>query len=86
MKKRQGSEVSELEKTVSYPERLKKTKPDISKFMKIFKKLQVNIPFADMVEQVPRYTRYLKDIFAKKRKLPHGEQVAMTEQCNVVLT
>jgi hypothetical protein len=72
--------------SVPYPERLKKSEPDISKFMEIFKKLQVNIPFSDMIEQVPRYARYLKDILAKKRKLPHGEQVAMTEQCSAVLT
>ena len=72
--------------SVPYPERLKKSEPDISKFMEIFKKLQVNIPFSDMIEQVPRYARYLKDILAKKRKLPHGEQVAMTKQCSVVLT
>jgi hypothetical protein len=86
LKEKQGSGAPLLVKLVPYPDRLKTTKPDVSKFMEIFKKLQVNIPFADMVEQVPRYARYLKDILAKKRKLPHGEQVAMTEQCSVVLT
>ena len=39
MKKMQGSEVPEVEKSVPYPERLKKTEPDVSKFIEIFKKL-----------------------------------------------
>jgi hypothetical protein len=72
--------------TVPFPSRMRMKDPDVSKFMEIFTKLQVNIPFADMVEQVPRYARYLKDILSKKKKLPHGEQVAMTEQCSAVLT
>jgi hypothetical protein len=54
--------------------------------MEIFTKLHVNIPFADMVEQVPRYARYLKDILSRKKKLPYGERVPITEQCSAVLT
>jgi len=72
--------------TLPFPSRMRMKDPDVSKFMEIFTKLQVNIPFADMVEQVPRYARYLKDILSKKKKLPHGEQVQIAEQCSAVLT
>ena len=40
---------------VPYPQRLKKNKLDnqFSKFMEIFKKLHINIPFSDALEKMP---------------------------------
>ena len=40
---------------ISYPQRLKKNKLDkqFTKFMEAFKKLHINIPFADALEQMP---------------------------------
>ena len=37
---------------ISYPQRLKKNKLDkqFTKFMEVFKKLHINIPFADALE------------------------------------
>ena len=56
---------------VPYLERLKKSKLDnqFDKFMEIFKKLHINIPFVDALEQVPSYVKFMKDILENKRKL-----------------
>ncbi|XP_075515772.1 uncharacterized protein LOC142550583 [Primulina tabacum] len=50
---------------------LKKAKLDaqFGKFLKVFKKLHINIPFADALMQTPSYAKFLKDILANKRKL-----------------
>ena len=42
---------------ILYPQRLKKHKLDkkFTKFMEVFKKLYINIPFADSLEQMPSY-------------------------------
>ena len=40
---------------IPYPQRLKKNKLDkqFTKFMEVFKKLHINIPFVDALEKIP---------------------------------
>ena len=51
---------------ILYPQRLKKHKLDkqFTKFMEVFKKLHINIPFADALEQMPSYVKFMKDILS----------------------
>ena len=55
---------------ISYPQRLDKSKLDcqFTKFLEVFKKPHINIPFADALEQILSYVKFMKDILAKKRK------------------
>ena len=53
--------------------------------MDVFKKLHINIPFADALEQMPTYVKFMKDILSKKRKLSSFETVNLTEECNAIL-
>ena len=70
-----------------YPQRLRRMHLDqqFDKFMEIFKKLHINIPFSEALEQIPRYVKFLKDILAKKMKLGDYEPVALSEECNAIL-
>ncbi|XP_062099647.1 uncharacterized protein LOC133805475 [Humulus lupulus] len=72
---------------IPYPQRLCKNNlhKQFSKFLEIFKKLHINIPFAEALEQMPRYVKFMKDILAKKRKLEEYKTVALTEECNAIL-
>ncbi|XP_062109879.1 uncharacterized protein LOC133821751 [Humulus lupulus] len=72
---------------IPYPQWLRKNNLDkqFSKFIEIFKKLHINIPFAEALEQMPRYVKFMKDILAKKRKLEEYETVALTEECSAIL-
>ena len=72
---------------VPYPQRLKKHKLDkqFTKFMDVFKKLHINIPFADALEQVPSYVKFMKDILSQKRRLADFETVNLTEECSAIL-
>ncbi|XP_073137484.1 uncharacterized protein [Henckelia pumila] len=54
-----------------FPAALKKAKLDsqFSKFLEVFKKLNINIPFVDALMQMPSYAKLLKEILSNKRKL-----------------
>ena len=54
---------------IPFPRRLQKSKLDdqFSKFLNMFKKLEINIPFAEALAQMPHYAKFMKDILSKKR-------------------
>ncbi|XP_075478895.1 uncharacterized protein LOC142519751 [Primulina tabacum] len=70
-----------------YPQRFKMKGLDdeFAKFLEIFKKIHINIPFADALEQMPNYAKFIKDVISKKRKLQEFETVKLTEECNAIL-
>ncbi|XP_027158370.1 uncharacterized protein LOC113759991 [Coffea eugenioides] len=72
---------------VPFPQRLKPLRNDkeFEKFVNIFKQLHINIPFVDAILQIPSYTKFLKEIMTKKRKLVDSETIALTEECSVII-
>ena len=71
---------------IPYPQRLKKNKMDkqFTKFMEVFKKLHINILFADALEKMPSYVKFMKDILSKKRRMSDFETVNLTEECSAI--
>ncbi|XP_017973115.1 PREDICTED: uncharacterized protein LOC108661374 [Theobroma cacao] len=65
-----------------FPQRLKRQKLDkqFENFLNVFKKLHINILFAEPLENMPSYVKFLKDILTKKRKLEDFETVALIEE------
>ena len=61
-----------------YPQRLKKRNNDtqFQKFLEIFKKIQINIPFVEALAQLPSYAKFLKEIVSNKSKLKEYATVA----------
>ncbi|KAI3448633.1 hypothetical protein Pfo_005298 [Paulownia fortunei] len=72
---------------IPFPQRFQKKKIDsqFAKFLKIFKKIHINIPFADALEQMPNYTKFMKDVILRKRQLVEFEIVNLTEKCSAIL-
>ena len=72
---------------ISYPQRLRKNILDkqFGRFMDIFKKLHINSPFAEALEQKLGYVNSMKDVLSKKRKLGDYETVALSEECSSIL-
>lgn len=70
-----------------FPQRLQKQKQNkqFQKFMDVFKKLSINIPFVEALEQMPSYVKFMKDILSRKRRLEEFETVALIEECSVIL-
>ncbi|XP_062104062.1 uncharacterized protein LOC133815221 [Humulus lupulus] len=72
---------------IPYPQRFRKVnlKKKFSKFLKVFKKLHINILFVEALEQIPSYEKFMKDILSKKRRMEDYELVALTEECSAIL-
>ncbi|XP_039134255.1 uncharacterized protein LOC120271647 [Dioscorea cayenensis subsp. rotundata] len=72
---------------IPFPQCLKKNKLDqqFAKFLDVFKKLHINIPFAEALEQMPSYMKFMKKILSNKRKLKDYETDTLTEECSAIL-
>ncbi|XP_057745189.1 uncharacterized protein LOC130963057 [Arachis stenosperma] len=85
----QGQQQKEKAFTPSlpYPQRFNKETKDqhFHKFLETFKKLEINIPMAEALEQMPLYAKFLKDLINKKRSWSEKETVLLTEECSAVL-
>ncbi|KAG9450627.1 hypothetical protein H6P81_010592 [Aristolochia fimbriata] len=73
--------------TLPYPERAKKDKLEdkFSKFIDIFKKLEINIPFVEALMQMPQYAKFLKEVLSGKRRIEEQGTVMLTESCSAIL-
>nr|XP_009762769.1 PREDICTED: uncharacterized protein LOC104214755 [Nicotiana sylvestris]XP_016499970.1 PREDICTED: uncharacterized protein LOC107818457 [Nicotiana tabacum] len=49
------------------------------------KKLYVNIPFMEVLTQMPAYAKFLKEILSSKRKLEEMKVVKLNAHCSAIL-
>ena len=70
-----------------FPQRLQKAKREeqFSRFLDIFKKIEINIPFSEVTNQTPTYAKFLKEILSKKRKIAEEGTVNLTTTCSAVI-
>ena len=57
-------EVRVHQPTIPFPQRLKQSKLDdqFANFLNMFKKVEINIPFAEALAQMQYYAKFMKDI------------------------
>ncbi|XP_050898002.1 uncharacterized protein LOC127104905 [Lathyrus oleraceus] len=70
-----------------FPTRNKKKgqhEKNFEKFLEMFKKLELNIPFLEALEQMPTYAKFMKDIISKKRTI-ETNPIILTETCSAIL-
>ena len=62
---RKKKEVQGYKPPVPFPQRLQKAKLEesFSKFLNMFKKIEINIPFLEALTQMPYYAKFMKDIY-----------------------
>ncbi|CAJ2637538.1 unnamed protein product [Trifolium pratense] len=89
---KRGKGVEEKESSVHaklpYPRKKKAKANDhqqFKKFMKMLHDLQINIPFAEVLEQMPVYAKFMKELMTKKRKPLDDDTVEMTEECSAII-
>ena len=72
---------------VPFPQRLHKSRREeqFSKFLDIFKKIEINIPFAEVISQMPLYAKFLKEILSKKRKIAEEGIVNLTATYSAII-
>ena len=76
---------------IPFPQRLKQSKLDdqFDKFLDMFKKLEINIPFVEALAKMPHYAKFMKVIIRekknKKRKLYENGVVSLFANCSVII-
>ncbi|XP_073133812.1 uncharacterized protein [Henckelia pumila] len=85
--KDEPEEKSMFKPKLPYPQRFNKKVLDekFAKFLEIFNKLHINIPFADALLQMPNYAKFLKKVMSRKQKLEEFETVNLIEDCSAIL-
>ena len=51
----------------------------------MFKNIEINIPFAKTLSQMPNYTKFLKNILSKKRKFAEERVVSLTTSYSAMI-
>lgn len=55
------------------------------KFMEMLRKIQVNIPLCETLEQMPTYAKFMKELLSRKRKFKKDENIVLVEEYNVII-
>jgi hypothetical protein len=67
-----------------FPQRLRRVKGEkqFDKFIEIMKQLHINIPLIEVIQQMPNYSKFMKDVLTKRRRIGKFETVALTQECS----
>ncbi|XP_015159334.1 uncharacterized protein [Solanum tuberosum] len=67
-----------------FPQKFRKQKEEkcFGKFIEFLKEVHVNLPLIDVLQGIPKYAKYLKDVVANKSRLTEYATVALTEECS----
>ncbi|XP_071906833.1 uncharacterized protein [Coffea arabica] len=70
-----------------FPCRLAKTKKaeKEKEILDVFRRVEINIPLLEAIKQVPKYSKFLKNLCTHKRKLRRDERVAVEENVSAML-
>ncbi|XP_021751638.1 uncharacterized protein LOC110717293 [Chenopodium quinoa] len=81
-----SSEARNLDGLVPFPGRLaeRKLNDKFAKFLSVMKNLHINLPFIEVVTQMPSYSKFLKDILTKRRKL-NDELITLPHQVSALV-
>ena len=57
----------------------------LARFLDIFRKLEITIPFGEALQQMPLYSKFLKDMLTRKHKYIHRENIVVKGNCSAVI-
>ncbi|KAA3488422.1 Pol polyprotein [Gossypium australe] len=79
--------ITEYQPRVPYPNAMKKDHTDeqFGKFLKLLKKLHVNLPFLEAFSQMPDSRKFLKELLTNKWRLDEGLHVELNALCSAIL-
>ncbi|CAN6554879.1 unnamed protein product [Malus baccata var. baccata] len=72
---------------VPFPSRFMQTKKEEAEkdILETFRKVQVNIPLLDAIKQVPRYAKFLKELYTTRKRMSTKEVVKVGENVSAIL-
>ena len=57
----------------------------LARFLDIFRKLEMTMPFGETLQQMPLYSKFLKDMLTRKNKYIHQENIIVEGNCSAVI-
>ncbi|KAI3805520.1 hypothetical protein L1987_27970 [Smallanthus sonchifolius] len=72
---------------IPYPARVLpyKNAREYGTFLDMFKQLKVNLLLIEVLQHMPKYGKFLKDLLSNKKKLEGISKVSLSEQCSAVV-
>ncbi|KAG6490808.1 hypothetical protein ZIOFF_052123 [Zingiber officinale] len=58
---------------------------EYQELVKLFSKVEVNVPLLTMIKQIPKYAKFLKDLCVHKKKLKGNELISMGKNVSALL-
>lgn len=55
-------------------------------FLNLFKTLNVNLPLIELIEKIPKYAKFLKEIISRHKKIKVGEQVQINASYSAIIS
>ncbi|GKG00107.1 hypothetical protein Tco_0301797 [Tanacetum coccineum] len=55
-----------------------------AKFIDLIKELKINVPLIDVVDGMPNYGKFLKDLVSKKSKMEQISAAFLNEECSTI--
>ena len=65
---------------------MNKDEKRLAKFLKFFKKLELQMPLFEALNKMPKYAKFLKDIITNKRRWDGNQTMELTETCSSIIT
>ncbi|RYR25775.1 hypothetical protein Ahy_B02g059778 [Arachis hypogaea] len=56
-----------------------------SRFLDLFASLHVNIPFIKVIQQMPAFIKYMKELLPRKSSLKGGKTIVMNKECSALI-
>lgn len=55
------------------------------RFLDIFKRLHINILYDKSLEQMPTYSKFMKEVLTKKRRYTNEETIHLDASCSLII-
>ncbi|XP_015939655.1 uncharacterized protein LOC107465174 [Arachis duranensis] len=70
-----------------FPQKLCQEEKDkqFTRFAEYLRTLEIKIPFAEALEQIPSYVKFMKDILSHKKDWRETQTVLLIEECSTII-
>ena len=74
-------------KPLPYPKNpsRKEKERQLARFKDIFKQLEIKIPFSEALQQIPSYSKFMKEFLGKKKKYIEEETIEVQGNCSAII-
>ncbi|KAK8317741.1 hypothetical protein V6Z12_A13G129700 [Gossypium hirsutum] len=67
-------------------EKKKKESEEFLQFLHMFKAMNLNLPFLELIEKISNYVKFLRDVMSHRKKIGKGKKIALNKECNAIVS